>query len=595
MQHTHVPGMLREAVRRHGPRTAQVIDRDGERHTTSYEELGRAVQRLAWALVAAGVEPGDRVATCARNIPEWTVTDLAVLSAGAVTVSVYTTSTSTQVRQVLVDSGARLLFVGGQAELATVLPVWHECPSLETVVVLDGSRGPGGPRCITEADLLERCPTEGQDGALEARSTGLHRDSLATLIYTPGTTGEPKGVMLTHGNVLSQIEAIAERFELQAGDRSMCFLPLAHAYERFWSFMVLHFGMENHYVPDPHRVGAVLRRDRPDAFVSTPRLYHKIQEAVEERAGALPGGRRTYEWAVSVGVAMHRARSQTGTVPLWLRSRWAAADRLVLHHVRDAVGGPKRLLSCGGSALRPSASELFLAAGVPIYHGYGQIETSAMTTCNVPADITFDTVGQPVLGCQVRVAANGEILVRGSNVMAGYYNRPAETAAAMDGGWFHTGDMGHFTRSGNLVVTDRLIDLIVTAHGTVVAPQPLESALMAHPFVARAVVLGEDRQYLAALIQPEFRALEDHAQRQGWRAGSRAELLAHPRIQGIFGRLVDDVGADLDQHVRLRAFRLLDEELTETRGDLTPTQGVRRAMVEFRYAHLIGEMYGTGI
>ncbi len=591
MRAATLPDIVTRSVHTHTSRIAQRVDVAGEWHATSYEQLGQRITDLAGALIEAGLNPGDRIAICARNCPEWTLVDLGALHAGCVTVPIYTTSPLAQVRHVLNDSGARAVFVGSQQELATIAQVWGECPELELLVVLTGPPGTGQPRRLGLADLLARRQGRTHEAEIEARTAAMRPDDVVTLIYTPGTTGVAKGVMLTHANILSQIEAIETNFSLAAGDRSVSVLPLAHAYERVWSYMLVHFGMENVYVPDPREVADTLRRVQPQAFVSTPRLYHKIHDAAQRRVMATSGGAGRFEWALRMGVQVQAARMAGKRPSPSLLAQHALADRMVFRHVRDAVGGPKRLLSCGGAPLNPRVSELFYAAGLPIYHGYGQIETTAMTTCNTPADHTFDTVGRPVPGCQVRIAANGEILVRGHNVMAGYYGQPQASAAALENGWFHTGDMGYLTSVGHLVVTDRLVDLIVTAHGTTVAPQPLESALMAHAFVERAVIVGENRQYLTALIQPAFAAVARHAERQGWRFGSRTDLLTHPRVLGIFTRLITEVGADLDAHVRLRDFRLLEEELTQTRGDLSPTEGVRRTAVEARFADLIETMY----
>lgn len=591
---TSVPTMLREAVRRHRDRPAQRVERGGSWFETSYEQLGRSVDGLTAALIASGVSPGDRVAIYARNCPEWTQVDLAVLSAGAVTVSVYTTSPPSQISHVLNDSGARMLFVGSRSDLATVSEVWADCPALQEVVVMSGAWGDAHPQCVGLQEFVARASGDpGTAAEADRRIAALTSSSLATLIYSPGTTGVSKGVMLTHGNILSQVAAIDRLFTLEPGDRSVCFLPLAHAYERVWSFMVVHFGIEHTYVADPHDIVRILHLVRPHAFVSTPRLYHKIHDRVRARAEASSVGAKGYDWAVQVGCEFHRRLDAGERVPVPLRTRHLVAERMVLAAVRDAVGGPKRVLSCGGSVLNPATSELFFAAGVPIYHGYGQIETTAMTTCNRPGGHTFDTVGRAVPGCQVRIAANGEILVRGSNVMAGDYNRPEETAAVMDGDWFHTGDMGQFTRTGELVVTDRLADVIVTAHGTVVAPLPLESALTAHPFVERAIVLGEGRQFLTALIQPSFGPLEEYARRRGLAFASRRELLDHPRVRNVYAGLVAQAGAGLEQQARLQDFRLLDEELTQRRGDLSATEGIRRAVVEFRFEEAISSMYAA--
>lgn len=591
MVHTHLPTLIDESVARYAELPALRVQRAGAWQTTSYGEMGERVGRLAAGLVAHGLQPGERVAIYAGNRPEWTLTDLAALRAGCVPVTIYATSTVDQVRFVLQDSGASALVVGTAIDAERVRPLLAEFPDLRLVLSMDEDV----PEITGVTALADDPEAAGPEhfAEIDRRLSLIRSDDVLTIVYTSGTTGEPKGVCLTHRNVISAIEAIRQRFDVRPGQRSMCFLPLSHAFERAWVYVVLANGMENVYVTDPRTVADAMVQIQPDAFCSVPRLYEKVYSVAHEQAGT-GATRKIFDTCLAIGLDVQTRIQQGRRVPLHLQLAHAVADRLVLHRVRDAVGGPKSVMACGGAPIRPEVVRFFLAAGLGVYEGYGLTETAPMVSCNSPGQTRIGSVGRPVPACEVRIAEDGEIQVRGDNIFAGYWNRPELTAEAFDDGWFRTGDVGHLDEDGYLYITDRIKDLIITAQGKNIAPAPLEVSLASNPLIDSAVVVGDNQKYLVALLAPDFAALKARAAEEGWTFTDHTSLVSLPQVQQLYQELVHTSGEGLASYEQIQKFRLLDKELTMDSGDLTPTLKVRRRTVSERFAHLVEEMYSEG-
>jgi long-chain acyl-CoA synthetase len=419
---------------------------------------------------------------------------------------------------------------------------------------------------------------------------------VATLIYTSGTTGEPKGAVLTHANFFHQFRAIDERFHVGPRDRSICFLPLSHVYERLWSYYVFRSGAENHYLADPKDVVACMPAIRPTAMVSVPRLYEKICAGILDRIGKASAPRRAlFRWAMAVGKEYQYRKKEKRPVGPLLALRHRAADALVLSRIRDVVGGEKNFFSCGGAPLAQEIEEFFFAAGLLICQGYGLTETSPMLTCNAPGAFKFGTVGRPVLGCEIGIAKNGEILARGANVMKGYHGKPAETAAAFEDGWFKTGDVGFVDDEGFLHVTDRIKDLIITSGGKNIAPQHIEAMFGSEPYVEHVAVVGDRRSYVSALVVPSFPALEEHARQSGIRFVSREELAIMPEIIAFYEGRIRRVNQGLAGFEQIKRFTLMSREFTQDRGELTPTLKIKRRFVEQKYRDVIDAMYRASL
>lgn len=606
MTHQTLARMLLESSAQHADLVALRVRRDTRWECVTYAQFADRIGKLAAALIGSGLRRGDRVALFAPNCPEWTLFDAACLRAGLVSVPIYATSSPAQAAHIIGDSGARLVVCGDAHILDVTRGAVAACPEVEHLVLLQGvpqattrvgtevdaERAADGPATVALTEFEDRGDPVAVAAELDEALVQGAPDDLVTIVYTSGTTGAPKGVMLTNRTFAHQVMCIDTLFNLRAGQRNMCFLPLSHAYERAWSYVVLTRGLENCYVLDAKEVAAAMLDIRPDTFVSVPRLYEKVYDTAHAQAGT--GVRRTiFDSAIRTGSLFQRRLAEGRPVGRALRARHAVADRLVLHKVRDAVGGPKNVMAAGGAALRQEVEEFFYAAGLTVYQGYGLTETSPLVSCNAPGRLRFGTVGKPVPGVQVRIAAeNGEILVRGDNVMTGYFGNEQATAEVIDDdGWFHTGDVGHIVGDGYLVITDRIKDLIVTAQGKNIAPGPIENALAAHRLVEAAVVVGDGRRYLTALIQPAFEDLEEHARSQSWSVSTRQELVAKPEVNRLYCDIVDEVGADVSPQERIQKLSLLDVELTMDDGDLTPTLKVRRRRVEHRFRHLIEAMY----
>ncbi|WP_168581716.1 AMP-dependent synthetase/ligase [Gephyromycinifex aptenodytis] len=595
------------AMETHAERTALRVRRQGRWQCLSYTEMDRRTKNLAAALLASGLERGDRIGIFATNSPEWTLFDIAALRAGLVSVPLYATSSPSQAAHILSDSGCRLVACGSTHILAQSLRAIQTCPQVSTLVLIEGDLSQAQAQASDQPDSADLrsditlhtlsefeqiADPQAWDAPLQEVVNSGELDDLTTIVYTSGTTGSPKGVMLTNRTLLQQIKSMDLLFDLRPGQRNMCFLPLSHAYERAWTYVMLHSGLENCYVLDPKAVAAAMLDIQPDTFVSVPRLYEKVYDTAHTQAGS-GLKRRIFDEAVRTGALVQRRIADARPIGPALKARHAIADSVVLHRVRDAVGGPKNVMAAGGAPLRREVEEFFFAAGLTIYQGYGLTETSPLVSCNAPGQVKFGTVGKPVPGTEVRLDdETGEILVRGDNVMAGYYGDPEASAEVIDeDGWFHTGDVGQFDEDGYLLITDRIKDLIVTAQGKNIAPGPIESALTASPLVEAAVVVGDERKYLTALIQPAFEALEEHARSLSWVFTSRAELVKLPQVQKLYSDIKDKVGRDAAPYERVQKLHLLDTELTMDDEDLTPTLKVRRRRVEQKFLHFIDAMY----
>lgn len=556
----------------------------------TYRQLGSSLDAVASWLIDAGVVRGDRVAIYATNSPWWTIADLAILAAGAVTVPIYSTNTALQAEHIVRNAGAKIAFVGGAEQYAHLASVRGARGPIERVVAFDAG---------IALDLTDSCPisvplAHPPSPDLVARGEAARTDDVATIIYTSGTTGEPKGVVLTFENLVVQFEALDTFFSVTERDRSLCFLPLSHAYERAWTFYVLYRGAQNFYLDDPKRVIDTMQEVRPTCMVSVPRLYEKIYATARHQVSQGSAvKRKLFEWAVGVGSRYAHARKRGERVGAMLAAEHAVADRLVLHKIRDIVGGPKNFFSAGGAALAKEIEEFFFASGLLICQGYGLTETAPVLTCNRPGDFEFGTVGKAIPGCELRIAPDGEILVRGRNVMRGYYGKPAATAEAFEDGWFKTGDIGEFDERGFVRITDRKKDLIITSGGKNIAPSRIESVIGQDYYIEQVAAIGDGRHHVAALVVPHFEALEQWAKERGIKFDSFMAMVKDHRVVDFIGQRIDERQAELPRHERVKKFTLLHERFSQASGELTPTLKNIRAAIVKNYANVIEAMYAS--
>ncbi len=589
----NLPAMLADRARELGDHPA-VRYRDGERWLDmSYAALDAAVQTVARGLLALGVEPGDRVGIMSWNRPSWSIVDLAILRAGAIVVPLYPTSTGPQVAHIVRDAGLAVLFVGGEQELAAVRRMRQPQDGLRSILVFDSAvadPAAGYHDFAAWATAAESLPG---DDELARRQGAIAPDDLATIIYTSGTTGEPKGVMLSHANFFHQFRAVNDRFTLGPSDRSLCFLPLSHVFERTWTYYIFHQGATNCYLQNPREVVAAMALLKPTAMTGVPRIYEKIHATMfdrVERSGPLR--RRLFNWALGVGRRYHAARLHGEPVGVMLRVRHGLADLLVLRRIRAVVGGPKNFFAAGGAPLAREIEEMFLSAGLLVCQGYGLTETAPMVTCNSPQALRFGTVGKPVRECEVRIGDQDEVQVRGPNVMRGYWNRPAETAAAFTpDGWLRTGDVGGLDADGFLRITDRLKDIIITSGGKNIAPASIEMHVGKDHYIEQIAVIGEGQRFLGALILPSFEALEAWARQQRLRWADRAELLGQTRVVEFLRERIERQSQDLASHERIRRFHLLERGFDPERGEITPTLKIKRKVIQENYKDVIARLF----
>jgi long-chain acyl-CoA synthetase len=548
----------------------------------SASELYRNVVGLARALEVWGIRKGDRVAILSENRPEWTTADFAILSLGAVTVPIYSTQTAEQTAFILNDSGARAIVVSTRDQLEKVLSI-QERTSLERVLVMDAVE-------TAHASYVQRLMLQGPaetDSQFDARAQGISSDDLATIIYTSGTTGIPKGAMLTHGNMAANIACSLEGFGITENAVSVSFLPLSHVTARHVDLAMLYHGVALAYCPDITQLAQALAEITPSIFVGVPRVYEKIRQQVILKTGKFPAS-AIYRWAISVGRA-HREETLAGVLP---KSRsWKIANRLVFSKVRAGMGGNTEVFISGGAPLGRELAEWYADIGIRIHEGYGLTETSPVIAVNHPGAHKLGTVGKPLSNVEVRIADDGEVLVRGPSVFHGYWNRPQETRDVFVDGWFKTGDIGNLDKDGFLSITDRKKDLIKTSGGKFIAPQPIENSLKLNPLIGVAIVIGDKRKFPAVLISPHFALLEDWARANKVPFVSRVQLVANPRVQSLYEGIIEELNKHLARFERLKRVLLVPDEFSALDGTLTHTLKVRRRGVEERYRGLIDEMY----
>jgi long-chain acyl-CoA synthetase len=588
----HVGHVLEEKMSTRGDGPALRYKAGTSWRDISWRELSEQVRALSSALVAAGIGEGDRVAILAPNQPSWTVADLAILRVRAISVPIHATSSGAQVGFILRDSGARLVFAGAGEAAAKVGAVLGDCPAVDRVVVL-GEPPAGDPRFTGLDAMLDAGRSAGRDGDVADRLGRAQPSDLLTLLYTSGTTGEPKGVMLPH----SAFTVTCAYHDLRlppigTEDVSLCFLPLSHIFERAWTFYVLYRGAVNAYCEDPKSIAELLPEVRPTLMCAVPRLYEKVYARVREKANAAsPLRRALFRWSVETGHAVSVRRRAGREVPATLALRHAVADRLVLSKVRAGFGGRPRLFPCAGAPLSPEIEEFFHAVGIFVCQGYGLTETTATVTCHDPARFHVGTVGTPLPGIEVRISEEGEVLVRGRTLMLGYWNRPEESAAVLRDGWLRTGDAGEICEDGTLRITDRIKDLIKTSGGKYVAPQHVETTIGADPLVEQVAVVGEGRSYVTALVVPAFEALEKWARAAGVSFAGREELVRDERVLDLMRRTIDERTKDLAPWEKVRRFVLLPREFSVEGGSMTPTLKVRRRAAADLYRDDIEKMY----
>ncbi len=568
---------------------------EGRWQPISHSTLRERVRQVALGLLALGVHRGDRVAILSENRPEWAIADWACLTIGVVVVPIYPSLPAEQVSYLLIDSGVTAIFTSTPAQTDKILSVRSQAPTLRTVIAFDDKAGRGADMALRDLEA-SGAAADSTDRATqyERDAMAVRPDDLATVIYTSGTTGVPKGAMLSHDNIHSEIVAIRRVIPADTHDTELSFLPLSHVFQRVADYYLFACGATIAYVDSFDLVPIAMQEVRPTLACSVPRVYEKLYARVLDNA--LSGGpvkKRIFSWARATGNRWATER-MTGRAPsAWLSARYALARRLVFSKIRARTGGRLRYFISGGAPLAPEINAFFYAAGLTILEGYGLTETSAVISVNTPEHFRIGTVGRPLAGVEVQIDTDGEILTRGPHVMQGYLNKSEETRDAIDAeGWFHTGDIGQID-DGFVRITDRKKDLIVTAGGKKIAPQPIENLAKTNKYVSQAVMIGDRRKYPAILVVPNFEQLEKWARLRNIIWTDRAQLLAMPTINAKMKKELGDTLMGLASFETPKKVGLLGHDFTVEAGELTPTLKVRRRIIETRYRNLIDSLYDS--
>jgi long-chain acyl-CoA synthetase len=585
-----LPDLFRMAAAKFDRPDALNYKRDGRWQKISSADMVSRAERIAALLHSFGLRRGDRAAILAPNSPEWTLADAACQFAGIVDVPIYTTLSPSSVGYILRDSGSRALFVENSIQLGRLASEIQDCAELETVIMF--TSGEVTPDCgvnvvsLSEAERFELIPPD-------ALASEIRPTDLATLIYTSGTTGEPKGVMLTHANIVSNVLDAGEKYSFAGHDTPLSVLPLSHVFERGAMYLYIYNGMAVHYAESIERVPDNLSEVRPTIFVGVPRIFEKVYAKAKLTAAETGGLReRIFDWAIEVArrFVLESEQGKTPGMALWLEHR--VADRLVYRKLREFFGGRLRFCITGGAALSDDIFLIFTGAGIPIMQGYGMTETSPVLTSNNPGAVRLGTVGRPIRNVRIRIAEDGEVEAKGPGVMAGYYNKPEATREAFtDDGWFRTGDIGHIDADGYLSITDRKKDLFKTSGGKYVAPSHIEQMIRSSRFVSQAVLIGNGRKFVSALIIPNFEQLASYVKHKGIDAETPAEMCAHERINDLIRRQIDSATAELARFEKVKKFVLLEKEFTVEAGEMTPTLKLKRRVIDERYRPVIDELY----
>ena len=575
-------------------RAVALRHKEGERWLPiSYAELLERVHSVSAGLLDLGIVPGDRVALLSENRPEWAITDYACLAARCADVPVYPSLPAKQIEYILRDAGAVAVCVSTRTQLDKILEIRGSLPGLRQVIAFD--KGLEGDGVLGFDALMTRGrAARGKWPAWREDALAAAPDDLATLIYTSGTTGEPKGVMLTHGNITSNVVASCTALDVADGDECLSLLPLSHIFERMAGhYLMFQSGVVISYAESIEAVPRNLVEVRPTICCAVPRLYEKIYAGALEAASHGPAlKKKIFFWARRVGVEWTRRTLAGKVIPFDLRMAHAVADRLVFRKIRARLGGRLRFFISGGAPLAVEIAEFFYGAGVPILEGYGLTETSPVISVNTPERIKLGTVGPPLPGVEVKIADDGEILTRGPHVMRGYYNKPEATREAITpDGWFRTGDIGVLDAEGFLRITDRKKDIIVTAGGKNVAPQPIEGMLKLNKFISGAVMLGDRKKFPIALLVPNFERLETWAREKNLKWSTREELAAKPEVEEFLASEAQKNLRDVAHFELPKRFLILPRDFSIESGELTPKLSVRRRVVEERYAPQIAALY----
>ena len=586
--------LFRLSLKKHNRADALNFKKDGKWHKVSSDEMLERAGNIALGLYSLGLRKGDKTAILAANSPDWTLTDAGCQFAGIIDVPIYTTLADNSVCYIINDSEARVFFLENQAAFNRIAAIFPECKTLEKLIFFDAT-GVTAENALSLAELEKRGADlkKEKPELLDELGKAVEVGDVATLIYTSGTTGEPKGVMLSHGNILSNVIDAGEKYAFSEKDVPLSVLPLSHVFERSAMYLYVFNGMAVYYAESVEKVADNLREVRPTIFVGVPRIFEKVYaKAKLMAANSSSLKEKIFDWAIEVGKEFALKTERKEPISYFLGVKHSIADKIVFSKFREVFGGRLRFCITGGAALSEAIYLIFNGAGVAIMQGYGLTETSPVITSSNPIDVKLGTVGKPLRNVEVRLASDGEIEVSGPNVMLGYYKKEQATRDAFtDDGFFKTGDIGQFDDEGFLKITDRKKELFKTSGGKYIAPSPIEQMIKGSRFVSQVVLVGNERKFPAALIVPSFEQLESYARNQGLNLKTAKDFCESGQIVKLLEKEVEGLTKDLSKFEKVKKIALLEEEMTVEGGELTPTLKVKRRVVDEKYKDVIEKIY----
>lgn len=573
---------------------ALITKEGGHWRETSFRELGEIVTGLASALLASGLKKGDKVAILSQTRLEWTLSDLSILTIGAITVPIYPTLLQDEVFYILENSDARAIFVEDEEQLVKVMQVRDKLPLLKKAIIFRGDGASNGDFTMSFKEFQELGGKESfrykQRLRTEAREIG--GDDLATIVYTSGTTGVPKGVMISHENIMFNIRALDKIIISSKGDRALAYLPLSHVFERFNQFVAIHRGNSYAFAESLEKMAENLGEIKPASMAGVPRVYEKIYQRINEQVEKGPAlARLIFNWALGVGKRTIPYQEKVEKLPFFLSWQFKLANLLVFKKIKERLGGKVKYCICAAAPISKEILEFFLSLNIGMYEGYGMTETTAPTSMNYPGRNRAGTVGLPFPAVECRIAEDGEILIKGGNVFLGYYKMPEETKKTLEDGWLHTGDLGEIDEDGYLSITGRKKELIITSGAKHVAPNKLENLFGSSPYISQIVPYGDNRKYLTAIISINEEAVSNYARENEIEFKSYADLARHPKIFDLIKGIVEEKNRLLASFETIKKFVILDHDFSIESGELTPTLKVKKHVVYQRYKDLLGGMY----
>ncbi|MGC8685867.1 MAG: AMP-dependent synthetase/ligase [bacterium] len=595
MKYKSIPDMFFSQVQRYKDRALQMYKKDGKWLTISWNQVKDIVELVGLGLIGLGLDPKDTVALLSENRPEWAHADLGITSAVGINVPIYATNTPQQVEYIVNDAETKYIFVSNKLQLEKVMKVKANLKKLQKIIIFEQlDANPAPDLIITLEELKKIGANQKNRKIIEERYTQIQPDDVLTIIYTSGTTGDPKGAMLTHKNILSNCEDVSSYVPMNDTYVALSFLPLSHVLERMAGYYAMIFhGATIAYAESIDKLVENMAEVKPHIMISVPRIYEKMYARIIEGVESGPPlKKKIFYWAVDVGKQTMPYRLSGKALPVGLSFKYAIAKKLVFSKIKNILGGRLIFFVSGGAPLSKELGEFFYAADVAIVEGYGLTETSPVLTVNPYGRMKFGTAGKPIPNCEIKIAPDGEILARGPMIMKGYFKKPEATAEAIEkDGFFHTGDIGFLDNEGYLHITDRKKDLIVTAGGKNIAPQPIENALKMNRYIEQVAMIGDKKPYCVALIVPKFEAIESYAKQNNIAYANRKELVEHPKIIELIQNAVDSLNATLAKYETIKKIKILPNEFSQETGELTPTLKVKRRVIMEKYKDIIEELY----